>query len=302
MRIARPRSASPVDAIGDRLRAAMRHFATGVAIVTSRDERGAPAGTTVNGLTSLSLDPPLMLVCFARASNTLRALREHGSFAVNLLAADQEALGRDFARTGGRFAEVPHRVGRRGSPLLEGTLAWLECEVAEVLPGGDHEIVIGRVIDADVGVSTDQPLLFYGGSYRALPRPAASDGPVSALLPTRFGHFTALVSADEAILALVHGDVAGTADPLVILHRGCPPAELFGSLLCSCHDGLNEAIARITAAPAGMLLYARAQSGADLRCGRERPVDVRAVADALAELRGLGYDVGTVGELLAEVA
>jgi flavin reductase (DIM6/NTAB) family NADH-FMN oxidoreductase RutF len=103
--------------------------------------------TTANAVTSLSLDPPLVLVCFDLGSLTLRAIRGHGAFVVNVLAAPQQHLSRNFARRGlaATWDGIKHRRGPTGSPRLEDVLAVLECTVEHALPGGDHEIVVGRV-------------------------------------------------------------------------------------------------------------------------------------------------------------
>ena len=127
-------------------RDAMGHFATGVTVVTSVGADGAPVGTTANAVTSLSLDPPLILVCFDLDSLTLQAIRGHGAFVVNVLAAAQRHLSANFARRGlaAAWDEVRHRHGPTGSPRLEDVLAVLECTVEHRLPGGDHAIVVGR--------------------------------------------------------------------------------------------------------------------------------------------------------------
>ena len=151
-------------------RQAMGHFATGVTVVTSIADDGEPVGTTASAVTSLSLDPPLVLVCFDRASLTLRAIRSHGTFVVNVLAAPQKQLSANFARRGlsAAWDGVRHRPGPTGSPRLHGVLAALECTVENRLPGGDHEIVIGRVRDVETGDESAAPLLYYRGSYLSL--------------------------------------------------------------------------------------------------------------------------------------
>jgi len=154
---------------------AMGHFATGVTVVTSIGEDGEPVGTTASAVSSLSLNPPLVLVCFDLESLTLRAIRAHGAFVVNVLAAPQQHLSANFARRGPTAAwdDVRHRPGPSGSPRLDGALAVLECMVENSLPGGDHEIVIGRVHDVEVSYDGAAPLLYWRGSYLSL-GPAAS--------------------------------------------------------------------------------------------------------------------------------
>lgn len=151
-------------------RHAMGHFATGVTVVTSIDAAGQPAGTTANAVSALSLDPPLVLVCFDRASLTLAAVRGHGAFAVNVLAAPQQQLSANFARRGlaAVWDEVEHRPGPAGCPRLGGVLTALECTVEHYLPGGDHEIVVGRVHDVETSGTDAAPLLFWRGGYTSL--------------------------------------------------------------------------------------------------------------------------------------
>jgi flavin reductase (DIM6/NTAB) family NADH-FMN oxidoreductase RutF len=152
------------------LRLAMGHFATGVTVVTSVGADGRPVGTTANAVSSLSLDPPLLLVCFDRSSQTLEAVRAHGAFAVNVLAAPQQELSANFARRGlaAAWDGVRHRPGLTRSPRLHDVLATLECTVEHRFPGGDHEIVIGRVLAAETGDTESPPLLFWRGRYASL--------------------------------------------------------------------------------------------------------------------------------------
>jgi flavin reductase (DIM6/NTAB) family NADH-FMN oxidoreductase RutF len=148
----------------------MGHFATGVTVITSVDARGEPVGTTANAVTSLSLDPPLVLVCFDLGSITLAAIRGHRAFVVNVLAAPQQQLSANFARRGlaAAWDGVRHRRGPTGSPRLEDVLAVLECTVEHALPGGDHEIVVGRVRHVETCAAALPPLLFYRGAYAEL--------------------------------------------------------------------------------------------------------------------------------------
>jgi flavin reductase (DIM6/NTAB) family NADH-FMN oxidoreductase RutF len=148
-------------------RHAVGHFATGVTVVTSVKADGTPVGTTANAVSSLSLDPPLVLVCFDQASLTLEAVCSHGAFVVNVLAAPQRHLSINFARRGvaADWQGVRRRCGPTGSPRLEGVLAALECTVEHRLPGGDHEIVVGRVREVETSGDDAKPLLFWRGSY-----------------------------------------------------------------------------------------------------------------------------------------
>jgi flavin reductase (DIM6/NTAB) family NADH-FMN oxidoreductase RutF len=151
-------------------RQAMGQFATGVTVVTSIGDDGEPVGTTASAVTSLSLDPPLVLVCFDRASVTLQAIGAHGAFVVNVLAAPQQHLSANFARRGlaAAWDGVRHRPGPTGSPRLDGVLAALECTVENSLPGGDHEIVVGRVHHVEISDDGAAPLLYWRGSYLPL--------------------------------------------------------------------------------------------------------------------------------------
>ena len=161
---------SPAQVSAAAFRQAMGHFATGVTVVTSIDEQGEPVGTTASAVSSLSLDPPLVLVCFDLGSMTLRAIRGHGAFVVNVLAAPQQHLSANFARRGlaAVWDGVRHQPGPTGSPRLDGVLAALECTVENRLPGGDHEIVVGRVHHVEISDDGAAPLLYWRGSYLSL--------------------------------------------------------------------------------------------------------------------------------------
>lgn len=153
-------------------RSLMSCWATGVSLVTSRGSNG-PAGCTANALTSLSLDPPLALVCFDLSSRTLEAVRESLFFSINILAAGQEDVSRLFATKKSqeeKFAEVSYGLVR-GVPVIEGCLAYLVCAVQSELPGGDHVIAVGRVLDGRVDESAE-PLLFYRSSYLTVSGPS----------------------------------------------------------------------------------------------------------------------------------
>ena len=149
------------------LRRALGAFATGVTIVTARAETGEPAGFTANSFTSVSLEPPLLLVCLAHTARSYKVFREVASFAVNVLAAEQEETARRFASAGAdKFGSTPWHPGRMGAPLIEGCLATFDCAMHERLTAGDHDILMGRVI----GFSRreGEALLFHGGAYQRL--------------------------------------------------------------------------------------------------------------------------------------
>ena len=154
----------------DDFRRACGLWATGVSIVTSVDGQGKPFGLTMNAVTSLSLDPPMFLVCVDKGSDTLKAILDSGVFCVNVLAQGQQALSDRFAKKGDdKFSGIEHEAGSTGAPVLAGTLLAIECTVKAVLPGGDHEIFCGEVeqVRADHAESAE-PLLYYGGQYGAV--------------------------------------------------------------------------------------------------------------------------------------
>lgn len=145
------------------LREVMSSYPTGVTIVAARDTDGEPYGLTVNSFTSLSLDPPLVLVCIGHTSSSHDRLVEASAFSINLLAADQGALAGRFASepSAGRFDEVAWGEGRSGAPLIHDAMAWLECVPHDVLDGGDHSILVGRVEHS--GLTPREALIFHRG-------------------------------------------------------------------------------------------------------------------------------------------
>jgi flavin reductase (DIM6/NTAB) family NADH-FMN oxidoreductase RutF len=151
-------------------RSVIGHFATGVTVITTAAGEEMQ-GMTANALTSLSLDPVMMLVCVDKDSHTHRLLDQGGVFTVNILAEDQEEVSRLFAKRAppetGALRGQPFTVGVTGAPILDGCLAYLECRVAGALDGGDHSIFLGEVVDGHV-TGDGRPLLFYHGQYRRL--------------------------------------------------------------------------------------------------------------------------------------
>jgi 3-hydroxy-9,10-secoandrosta-1,3,5(10)-triene-9,17-dione monooxygenase reductase component len=149
-----------------RFRQVMGHFATGVAIVTCKGPEG-PTGLTTNAITSVSLEPLLLLVCFDNGSRTLPAVRAVGRFAVNVLRAGQEELAQVFAskRVGREKFEAVTHMEAHGVPVLDGALAWLACDLAALHPAGDHTIGIGAITHMDAHPD-GAPLVWFRGDYR----------------------------------------------------------------------------------------------------------------------------------------
>jgi len=147
---------------------ALARWATGVTIVTARSGDRVH-GMTVSAFTEVSLDPPLVLVCADRNSNTLPLVREGGVFAVNVLARDQEALSNRFASKKDewtRFEGLETDTGATGAPLLRGAVANLDCRVADLHEHGDHVVLVGAV--EEVRTSDHDPLLYFRGAYGSI--------------------------------------------------------------------------------------------------------------------------------------
>ena len=154
----------PIDEF--RFRQAMGHFATGVTVVTTA-HAGCLYGMTVSSFASLSLKPPLVLICVDQNLNTHTAIADAGQFAVNILEQRQEHLSRRFAtREDDKFTGIAWHTGRFGMPVLEGALAVIECRLHNTFPGGDHTIFVGEVLDAEIDQGS--PLLYYRRGYHEL--------------------------------------------------------------------------------------------------------------------------------------
>lgn len=158
-------------AAADSMRAARRRWAGGVAVALTRDEEG-DHGSTVGSFAVLSLDPPLVIVCFDRDGRMASLVPDHGSFAVSILDRRHEFLADRFA---GRaplpdrlLTGIPHERTPSGNARLAGVLAWFDCRVSQVHGGGDHVVVVAAVTAVSVGADTDDPLLYYEGRYRSI--------------------------------------------------------------------------------------------------------------------------------------
>lgn len=154
----------------DEFRRACGLWATGVSIVTTVDAAGKPYGLTMNAVTSLSLDPPMFIVCVDNNSDTLAPMRDSRVFCINVLASTQQDISNRFAKKGeDKFNSVSHARGATGAPVLDGVLLAIECKIDSIVAGGDHQIMLGelhRVVSNEVpGV---EPLLYFGGRYAAL--------------------------------------------------------------------------------------------------------------------------------------
>jgi flavin reductase (DIM6/NTAB) family NADH-FMN oxidoreductase RutF len=151
----------------EEFRHACGRFATGVTIASVVDGEGTPQGLTVNSFTSVSLEPPLVLIALAHAASVMEAFREARYFAVNVLSAGQRALSERFARKGhDRFDGLKWHAGETGAPLLEGTLAEIECSIRYRFTAGDHDLIVGEMERA--AVREGEPLVYFGGRYRKL--------------------------------------------------------------------------------------------------------------------------------------
>lgn len=153
-------------------RQALAKFASGVTVISTLSQRNEPIGVTVSAFSSLSLSPPLILICLDQATSQLRAYTDGPAFCVNILATGQEDVSNAFAFPGPLppFDSIPFRTGTLGLPVILNTLASLECRREAVYPGGDHEIVVGSVVDATWNESLE-PLIYSSGRYRTLAKP-----------------------------------------------------------------------------------------------------------------------------------
>ena len=150
------------------LRDALGCFATGVTVVTCLDDEGRPAGLTVNSFTSVSLEPPLLLVCLHKQATSAPALIKARCFAINVLQTGQQPASIRFSkRDEDRFGTTSWSCGEAGAPILEESLGVFECERFAVYDGGDHHILVGQVVKASFDASLD-PLLYFRGRYRRL--------------------------------------------------------------------------------------------------------------------------------------
>ena len=154
-------------------------FPSGVTVITTLDDDGSVVGLTASAFSSLSMDPPLVLFCPMKTSGAWATIERSGHFAVNVLAEHQQNISSVFgSRRPDKFDAVSWRPSAAGSPLLDGALSWFDCEITRVLDGGDHHIVIGRVLELSPP-NAGRPLLFYRGRYAV---PEIEQPPSSGLM------------------------------------------------------------------------------------------------------------------------
>jgi flavin reductase (DIM6/NTAB) family NADH-FMN oxidoreductase RutF len=158
----------------EKFKEAMGRFTTGLTIVAGM-EGDEPVGFTCQSFVSLSIEPPFVAVAPARTSTSWPRIARSGSFCVNVLGDHQEEICRGFAVSGGKkFEGVPWRAsGSSGSPVIEGCIAWIDCEVELVHDAGDHELILGRVLD--LGIADGAPLLFFRSRYATIERLSDQD-------------------------------------------------------------------------------------------------------------------------------
>jgi flavin reductase (DIM6/NTAB) family NADH-FMN oxidoreductase RutF len=165
-------SSEDLSVTADEFRRACGRFATGVTVATVLDAVGTPHGLTVSSFTSVSLDPPLILVCVQNRSAAAYLLKAANTFTVNILSDAQEDVSNHFTRPdrprgGDCFDGVPHRIGASGAAVLAGAAGHLDCRVHAMHEAGDHLIVIGAVIHLSVDAAA-APLVFHRGRYERL--------------------------------------------------------------------------------------------------------------------------------------
>ncbi len=155
----------PIDEL--ELRRVMGHFATGVTVVTTVTPTGELSGLTANAVASVSLRPPLVLVCVDKTAESHPHIAQSKVFTINILSDLQETVSRRFAGKGpDKFVGISYRLGANGAPILDGVIAYLECVLKAAYEGGDHTIYVGEVTQAET--FSGKPLLFYRGGYRQI--------------------------------------------------------------------------------------------------------------------------------------
>jgi flavin reductase (DIM6/NTAB) family NADH-FMN oxidoreductase RutF len=273
-----------------RFRKVLGHFPTGVAVITGVDADGQPAGMAIGSFSSVSLDPPLVAFMPDKASSSWPRFRDSGHFCVNILGSDQESVCRTFAVSGGdKFAELAWHPAGSGSPILDGVLAWIDCDIEVVHEAGDHFIVIGAVRELEVG-TTAMPLVFFQGGYGRFSSLSLAAWESDLVLQMR--------SAD-----LARPDMEQLAEELEV---ECVASAVVGpDMVLVARAGRLESSTLPTAVgqripfepPMGTAFVAWAPPSAQKawfdRLGPDAPADARGSLErTLAEVRTAGYSVG----------
>ncbi|ONH33103.1 flavin reductase [Pseudofrankia asymbiotica] len=273
-------------------RQVLGNFPTGVAVVTGLDQDGAPVGLAVGSFSSASLDPPLVAFFPDRRSSSWPRIAATGRFCVNILGYDQESVCRTFAVRGGdKFAELSWRPAPSGAPILDGAVAWVDCDLEAIHPAGDHDLVLGRVRVLDVGRSA-LPLVFFQGGYgRFSPLSlAAWEGDLAVQLRTadlarpQMERLAARLGAECVASAAV-------GDEMVLVANAAAGSSPSGEL----PTRVGQRIPFLP--PLGTAFVAWAGELARRawldRAGRDCPPGTaRALEATLAEVRAAGYAVG----------
>jgi flavin reductase (DIM6/NTAB) family NADH-FMN oxidoreductase RutF/DNA-binding IclR family transcriptional regulator len=273
-----------------RFRQVLGHFPTGVVVITGRDDDGSPAGLAIGSFSSVSLDPPLVAFFPDKSSSSWPKIEKSGSFCVNILAAEQEPICRTFATKGGdKFAELTWQPGGTGSPVLDGVVAWIDCDIDKVEEAGDHFIVIGRVRELEVARPT-LPLLFFQGGYGRFTPASLAAWESDLALQVRSADLARPemeAVANELGVEIVASTVAGDQMVLIATANNARSHEV----------PINMGQRIPFAPPLGTVFVAWASAAAQKawldRLGREPDPQKRAaILGTLAEVRKSGYSVG----------
>ncbi len=203
------------------LRDAFGAFLTGVTVVTTHDADGAPLGFTANSFASVSLEPPLLLVCLARSSRNFVPLTQAPGFAVNVLSQGQKEVSNTFARpVEDRFATVDWTVGPNGSPILSDVAAWFDCTMHQIVDGGDHVVLIGRI---EAFCNGQQNGLGYARGGYFVPELAQKAVSVAS---SETGTIAGTVATQAGQVLLLRGPAGRFALPSCVLASGDGPDQL----------------------------------------------------------------------------
>jgi flavin reductase (DIM6/NTAB) family NADH-FMN oxidoreductase RutF/DNA-binding IclR family transcriptional regulator len=279
-----------------RFRQVLGQYPTGVCVITAIGPDNGPVGMSVGSFTSLSLDPPLVAFMPDKKSTSWPKIRHGKSFCVNVLSAEQEPLCRQFASRGSdKFADIPWRPAGSGSPVIEGVVAWIDCDVERVDDAGDHEIVIGRVRALDVA-GASLPLLFFRGGYGRFSPLTMTAGEPDLL--THLGTVDRARPDMEAAARDLGDEVVATSmvdGDVVLLASAAPPGRS--------RTGSTVVGQRIPAIPpVGCMLMAwQAPHHINAWLSKRRSEDHDDLRRRLARIRERGYSVTLDGPSVTEL-